>query len=42
MGFPLFLDFEASLLGPKSYPIEVAWSNADGKVRIAPDQSLLL
>jgi len=32
MGFPLFLDFEASSLGPNSYPIEVAWSDADGKV----------
>ena len=32
IGFPLFLDFEASSLGPNSYPIEVAWSDAGGEV----------
>jgi len=29
---PIFLDFEASSLGKKSYPIEVAWSDPDGKI----------
>ncbi len=29
---PLFLDFEASSLGHKSYPIEVAWSYPDGRI----------
>lgn len=29
---PSFIDFEASGLGPRSYPIEVAWSGADGGV----------
>ena len=31
-GIPSFIDFEASGLGPRSYPIEVAWSGADGSV----------
>jgi hypothetical protein len=30
--FPRFLDFEASGLGPDGYPIQVAWSAADGSV----------
>lgn len=29
---PLFMDFEASGLSPKSYPIQVAWSALDGSV----------
>ncbi len=29
---PLFMDFEASGLSPESYPIQVAWSAADGSV----------
>lgn len=29
---PCFIDFEASSLGPRSYPIEVAFSLGDGKV----------
>lgn len=29
---PLFMDFEASGLGQQSYPIQVAWSAADGMV----------
>lgn len=29
---PRFLDFEASGLGPDGYPIQVAWSDADGSV----------
>jgi hypothetical protein len=29
---PLFMDFEASGLSPKSYPIQVAWSAPDGSV----------
>ena len=29
---PSFLDFEASSLAPVSYPIEVAWSLADGSI----------
>jgi hypothetical protein len=29
---PSFLDFEASSLSPQSYPIELAWSLADGSV----------
>ncbi len=29
---PRFLDFEASGLGPEGYPIQVAWSAADGAV----------
>lgn len=29
---PCFLDFEASSLRPRSYPIEVAWSLGDGSV----------
>jgi hypothetical protein len=29
---PLFLDFEASSLSSNSYPIEVAWSRADGSI----------
>lgn len=29
---PLFMDFEASGLSPESYPIQVAWSAADGDV----------
>jgi len=29
---PCFIDFEASGLGPRSYPIEVAWSGGDGGV----------
>jgi hypothetical protein len=28
----LFIDFEASSLNSKSYPIEVAWSNSDGSI----------
>lgn len=30
--FPRFLDFEASGLGADGYPIQVAWSAADGSV----------
>ncbi|MFA9462408.1 hypothetical protein [Thiohalorhabdus methylotrophus] len=26
---PVFLDFEASSLGPESYPLEVAWGNTE-------------
>ncbi|MFA9462398.1 hypothetical protein [Thiohalorhabdus methylotrophus] len=26
---PIFLDFEASSLGPESYPLEVAWGNTE-------------
>ena len=29
---PCMIDFEASGLGPESYPIEVAWSDPDGGV----------
>lgn len=29
---PRFLDIEASSLGPDSYPIEIAWSNAFGGI----------
>lgn len=38
--YPLFIDFEASSLGVKSYPIEVAWSMGDGTIEshlIKPD-----
>ena len=31
-GIPCFIDFEASSLGPDSYPVEVAFSLEDGKV----------
>ena len=30
--FPCFIDFEASSLEHNSYPIEVAWSDADGRI----------
>ncbi|HKV38252.1 MAG TPA: hypothetical protein VJX67_03500 [Blastocatellia bacterium] len=30
--FPSFLDFEASSLSDRSYPIEVAWSMEDGSI----------
>ena len=30
--FPRFFDFEASSLRHNSYPIEVAWSDADGRI----------
>ncbi|SCA55019.1 conserved hypothetical protein [Candidatus Terasakiella magnetica] len=30
--YPRFIDFEASGFGEDSYPIEVAWNNADGSV----------
>lgn len=29
---PIFLDCEASSLGGNSYPIEIAWSDSDGKI----------
>lgn len=29
---PSFIDFEASGIGPESYPLEVAWSRPDGSV----------
>ncbi|HDY84302.1 MAG TPA: hypothetical protein ENH74_01275 [Methylophaga sp.] len=38
--YPLFIDFEASSLSVKSYPIEVAWSLEDGTIEgylINPD-----
>lgn len=31
MNLPRFIDFEASSLAPDSYPIEVAWSDGDGR-----------
>lgn len=30
--YPMFVDLEASGLGPASYPIEVAWSNPAGEI----------
>jgi len=30
--YPIFLDCEASSLDKKSFPIEVAWNNADGTI----------
>jgi len=38
--WPCIIDFEASGLGPSSYPIEVAWSLSDGSIKehlINPD-----
>ena len=32
MSLPLFIDFEASSLSGKSYPIEVAWSDQEGQI----------
>ena len=32
MSLPRFIDFEASSISGKSYPIEVAWSDNDGEV----------
>lgn len=32
MNLPCFIDFEASSLGSKSYPTEVAWSLPDGRI----------
>ena len=32
MSLPLFIDFEASSLSGKSYPIEVAWSDREGNI----------
>ena len=32
MSYPSFLDFEASSLSNSSYPIEVAWNNAEGRI----------
>lgn len=32
MQYPIILDFEASSLNNKSYPIEVAWNNSDGAI----------
>ncbi|WP_135077983.1 hypothetical protein [Terasakiella sp. SH-1] len=32
IGYPRFIDFEASGFGENSYPIEVAWNNAAGDV----------
>lgn len=31
-GYPCFLDIEATGFGPESYPIEVAWSDANGAI----------
>ncbi|XSG84112.1 MAG: hypothetical protein ACPW60_10255 [Methylohalobius sp. ZOD2] len=30
--FPRFIDVEASSLGPQSYPIQIAWSDAGGDI----------
>ncbi len=38
--WPRIIDFEASGLGPMSYPIEIAWSQRDGSIEehlINPD-----
>jgi hypothetical protein len=32
MKYPVFLDIEASGLSDRSYPVEIAWNNGDGKV----------
>ena len=32
MSLPIFIDFEASSLSGKSYPIEVAWSDQEGQI----------
>ena len=32
MSYPSFLDFEASSLSNSSYPIEVAWNDAEGRI----------
>ena len=32
VGFPCFLDVEATGFGPESYPIEIAWSDEQGEI----------
>jgi len=32
VGYPCFLDVEATGFGPESYPIEIAWSDQDGEI----------